>query len=198
MRQRGLGLALLQLTSNTATFLQLGELMSYIKICLKLTYVANQQQKHSRKRRARIISRMMRAMAAARGTTSNPPHHRYTIYNSNQYRYIINTGMPSTKLRPGEPRRIHPTTGIPSTMQTNTGTSSIQVRHLQQQSIQVRHQYRYAIYNSNRYRYVINTGMPSSMQTNTSLTKIPPQCMEASRHAKSVLTLRRQTDSLTA
>ena len=61
--------------------------MSYIKICLKLTYMANQQQKHSRKRSARIISRMMRAMAAARGTTSNPPHHRYTIYNANQYKF---------------------------------------------------------------------------------------------------------------
>jgi len=72
--------------------------------------------------------------AAARGTTSNPPHHRYTIYNANQYRYVINTGTPST-------------TAI------NTGTSSIQVRHLQQQPIQVRHQYRYAIFNANQYKF---------------------------------------------
>jgi len=48
--------------------------------------MANQQQKQSRKSSARMMSKMMRAIATATGITSNPPHHRYVIYNSNQYR----------------------------------------------------------------------------------------------------------------
>ena len=119
----------------------------------------------------------MRATAAARGTTSNPPHHRYTIYNSKQYRYIINTGVPS-----------------------------IQVCHLQQQPIKVCHQYRYVvntgtssiwgrpspqvyytIYNSHQYRYVINTGMPSVQVCH--LQQQPIQVRHQYRYAISTGTL---------